>query len=259
MSLTSADHSKLDSGEMITKQTKDASGASGRAIAIQNVHAPPNLIWKQLLDFNAYPKKVDKLTECGIYSEAKKGVDGSKQIKARFLVKAAPGFGFEYYCDHHYSASKKSLTWTLDYSRDNDFDDVAGHWYVAQHPSKPDWSTLYYSADLALKGYVPGFVMNILTSTALKSAVGWVKKYSEADFAANGNKASGAFAGKFGGGAFKGMIGKSKAELLPPPPPPPRLPFYRRPRVLVAASMAGATAAASVVVAQHFAQPSSNE
>lgn len=44
-------------------QVRDASGNSGQATAIQAIHAPPKVVWRQLLDFNAYPKKVDKLAE----------------------------------------------------------------------------------------------------------------------------------------------------------------------------------------------------
>ena len=30
------------------------------------------------------------------------------------------------------------MTWTLDYDKTSDFDDVSGHWHVCEHPSKPD-------------------------------------------------------------------------------------------------------------------------
>ena len=108
--LSGADQAKIDGGELMMRQTVIDGGSSGRATAIQAVHAPPRLIWAQLLDLNAYPSKVDKLSECSKYLEKARGVDGSKTIKARFLVKAAPGFSFEYYCDHIYDPQKKSLT-----------------------------------------------------------------------------------------------------------------------------------------------------
>ena len=84
----------------------------------------------------------------------------------------------------------------MDYERDSDFDDVAGHWYVCTHPTRPNWSQVYYSADLALKNYVPGFIMNILTTSALKTAVSWVKKFSEAEWVEE-EKCSVTGAGKF--------------------------------------------------------------
>jgi hypothetical protein len=63
VTISKSDQARLDAGEMLISQTKDAGSASGRATAIQTMHAPPKTVWNQLLDFNAYPKKVDKLVE----------------------------------------------------------------------------------------------------------------------------------------------------------------------------------------------------
>lgn len=82
--------------------------------------------------------------QCGNYEVKNVGLDGSKQLKTRFLVKAAPGFSYEYYCDHLYSPMKKSLTWSLDYDRTSDFDDVQGKWYVAPHPTRENWSQVIH-------------------------------------------------------------------------------------------------------------------
>lgn len=30
-----------------------------------------------------------------------------------------------------------SVIWSLDYEKYSDFDDVAGHWHLEDHPSKP--------------------------------------------------------------------------------------------------------------------------
>ena len=103
---------------------------------------------------------------------------------------------------------------------------------------------MYYSADLALKQYVPGFVMNILTGQALKSAVCWVKKYSEEDFARHGQAAGAGGRGVLGvlGGAGGGGGSRLMGLLGRPPPPPPALPpprpvpFYRRPVPLYVAA-----------------------
>lgn len=212
-------------------------------------------MWGQLLDFSAYPKKVDKLDQCSTYFDKTK-LGGSRLINARFLIKAAPGFAFEYYCAHEYEPTKKSLTWTLDYSRDNDFDDVCGKWYVTPHPTKPEWSQVYYSADLSLKGYVPGFIMGILTSSALKSAVTWVKKYSELDWAAQEERTK---QSPFGAG-FKGFQGLTSRAEPPPLPPAPVVvapkPFFSRHRRAIAAGAVGAAVAAT---AGHFAATKKNK
>jgi hypothetical protein len=107
---------------------------------------------------------------------------GRRQIKARFLIKAAPGFSYDYYCDHLYDESEGSLSWTLDSSKQNDFESIIGKWYVTEHPTLINCSLVAYSADLVLKGYVPAFITSILQKTALKSAVSWVKKFSESQW-----------------------------------------------------------------------------
>jgi len=72
------------------------------------------------------------------------------------------------------------LIWSLDYDKLSDFGDVAGHWHLENHPSKPGCTRVFYACDLKLKNSVPGPVMNFLSKTALKTATGWVKKESEA-------------------------------------------------------------------------------
>ena len=44
---------------------------------------------------------------------------------------------YENYYEHTYAPDKDSLVWRLDYNKRSDFDDVAGHWHLEDHPSKP--------------------------------------------------------------------------------------------------------------------------
>jgi len=73
----------------------------------------------------------------------------------------------------------------LDYDKKSDFDDVAGHWHLEEHPNKPDCTRVFYACDIKFFGKVPGPVMNILTKQALKTATSRVKKESEAHPTAN--------------------------------------------------------------------------
>lgn len=247
--LSSADLKQVDVGKMFIAQTVAADGLSGRSTAVQSIHAPPKTIWKQLLDFNSYPSKVDKLSECKVYKDEKTGMDGSRRIKCRFLINAAPGFKYEYYCDHTYSPPKKSLIWSLDYDRDSDFDDVQGHWYVCAHPSKENWSQVYYSADLKLKQWVPKFILNILTTSALKTAVTWVKRESEADWERTGSTAAAKFP-KFG---FKKPVPVPVVEA----PPERRAPGAVK--VAVIASSAAVVTAAAVYTAVNMVRDSDSD
>jgi len=86
---------------------------------------------------------------------------------------------YESYYDHKYYPKESSLCWTLDYDKTSDFDDVAGHWHVDDHPSKPQCSRVFYACDIKVKGKVPGPIMNYIGKAALKQATGWVKRESE--------------------------------------------------------------------------------
>jgi len=171
VTLKASELALVDDGKMFIAQVMAADGLSGRSTAVQSIAAPPKTIWAQLLDFNAYPPKVDKLVDCKVYADNALGM-GNRQLKVMMKINAAPGFNYEYYCDHTYSPKDKSLIWTLDYERDSDFDDVTGHWYVTPHPTRENWSQVYYSADLKLKQWVPKFILNILTTTAIKVGAG---------------------------------------------------------------------------------------
>ena len=91
---------------------------------------------------------------------------------------------YENYYDHCYSPNHDSVTWSLDYDKTSDFDDVSGHWHVEEHPKKPGHSRVFYACDLKFKNSLPGPIMNFLQKTALKQATGWVKKESEGNPAA---------------------------------------------------------------------------
>ena len=73
------------------------------------------------------------------------------------------------------------MTWTLDYEKTSDFDDVSGHWHVADHPTKPDCTRVFYACDIKMAGAVPKPVINFIGKVALKQATSWVKKESESN------------------------------------------------------------------------------
>lgn len=181
LTLDSKDESSLTSGKPVMKQIPDESGDSkqgGRAICVQDVEAPKSAVWNQILDFDHYFGKVSKLKECKNYL-VKRNPDGTFQIKTKMIVSALPGYNYEYYCDHTYYPKDDSITWSLDYDKLSDFDDVAGHWHVEDHPKKKGCSRVFYGCDIKFRRAVPGPVMNVLTKVALKSATAWVKRESE--------------------------------------------------------------------------------
>jgi hypothetical protein len=89
------------------------------------------------------------------------------------------GMTVEYYVKHVFNRSGGYLTWTLDYSRQSDLDDSVGYWRVTPLSASPPLSRLEYSVQILLKGWVPGFVADMIADKGLENAVMWVKRESE--------------------------------------------------------------------------------
>jgi len=177
--LGSSEEKVLDAGDLWYATEREGNVGSGRAVV--DVAAPTDVIWGQLLDFNAYAGKVPKVSKCEIYERRKEG--RTERIYAHFVSPLLPGYKFEYYCDHTYEPSKNSLTWSLDYDKVSDFEDVQGHWHVERHPTKPDWSRVFYEVQLLAPPYLPSVLVNILTTKAIKDATAWVRTFSEKEAA----------------------------------------------------------------------------
>ena len=158
------------------------SGSSGRALVVQDVHAPTNVVWDRILDYDNYAKMVPNTIESGNYHVEKDNKTGHQTIFTRMKV----GFSMiklQFFVKHEYEPKLNSLTWTLDYSRKSDFDDSCGFWYVIPHPDNPsEWTRVYYSVQVSMFDWVPKFVVNFLSTKALTDATAWVKKFSELEY-----------------------------------------------------------------------------
>jgi hypothetical protein len=187
MELDNVDEDTLRKGNPVMKQmeaTEEQDSQDkqqqqgGKAICVQDVNAPKKAVWNQILDLDTYTSKVNKLKECKNYF-IKSNDDGSVTIKTKMVIGVMPGYSYENYYNHNYRPDCDSVTWSLDYDKTNDFDDVAGHWHVEDHPSKPGCSRVFYACDIKFKNALPGPIVNFLQKTALKQATAWVKKESE--------------------------------------------------------------------------------
>jgi hypothetical protein len=176
------DEQHLLSGKPVMKQVmpdKDSEDTSGTAICIQDVNAPKPAVWNQILDLDAYKGKVPKVKECHNYV-VRKNPDGTHSIKTTMKLGIMPGYSYTNHYDHTYVPEEDSVVWSLDYEKYSDFDDVAGHWHLEDHPSKPGCTRVFYACDIKTRGSVPGPVLNFISKSALKQATSWVKKESEA-------------------------------------------------------------------------------
>jgi len=181
LSLDNGDEKTLSGGNAVMKvlADEDEPSGGGKSICVQDVEAPKEAVWNQILDLDHYVGKVSKLKECSNYL-VKTRPDGTFQVKTKMVVGVMPGYKYEYYCDHTYHPDQNSVVWTLDYEKTSDFDDVAGHWHLQDHPKKPGCTRVFYACDIKFKTALPGPVLSFLTKKALKQATSWVKRESEA-------------------------------------------------------------------------------
>lgn len=169
--LTADDKAKLAEGKAVLKQSKRGDDG-GRGVAVQDVHAPPEVVWSKITDYPRYPDWVDGVYETEVYAS-----DGDT-IDVRFII-GAMMVRVEYFVHHVYQPDEGYMTWTLDYSRESDLDDSVGFWRVMPHPDQPGWSRVFYSVEVRLKGWVPGFIESMLAKNGLTQATAWVKRESE--------------------------------------------------------------------------------
>lgn len=168
--LSRTDLATLERGEAVRKQVKEK--GAGRGIAIQDVAAPPSVVWGRILDWKRYPKMVDNVKTVEVYEEK------NDHIKTRFVI---GGFGFsvEYFIDHVYKPKKDYMTWTLDYDKKSELDDSVGYWVVKKHPSKEGYSRVFYSVRVQTSSFIPGFIEDMIAENGLVTATEWVKRESE--------------------------------------------------------------------------------
>ena len=171
VSLTSAEISTLEAGDLVQKQIRVGSG--GRGVAVMHVEAPPATIWKTIQNYSAYPEWVDGLDDTNIYRTA-----GDHVYVAFSLSKM--GVGIDYFIDHTVKTDEGWVTWKLDYDRQSDLDDSVGYWRVTRVSDSPVVSRVEYSVDLRVKGWVPGFIESMLMDKGLVMATSWVKTQAEA-------------------------------------------------------------------------------
>ena len=91
LKLNSADEKTLSSGKPVMKQTQGKDGQGGGAICVQDVDAPKEAVWSQILDLDAYRGKVPKVNEAKNYV-CRENNDGTCTIKTKMVLGVIPGY-----------------------------------------------------------------------------------------------------------------------------------------------------------------------
>lgn len=170
LKLSEKEQARLDEMKPVMRQNEGDGG--GRGMAIFKVNASPDVTWAVINDFASYPKWIDEVKKAEVYKK-----DGGK-IDVAFTIKSFP-VTIDYFIHHDYDMAGRWGTWTLDYSRESDLDDSVGFWRVSPVEGNPGQSIVEYSVDIKIKGWVPGFIREMLVDNGLKQATSWVKIQSE--------------------------------------------------------------------------------
>lgn len=171
VALSSTDLANLTAGQVVLKQVKVATG--GRGVAVMDVHASTSTVWSKITSYASYPKWVTHVSACSNYKTS------GNDIYTRFVLDVW-GVDVEYFIHHVYRPDLGYLTWTLDYARQSDLDDSVGFWRVTSVGTEPVTTRVEYSADIRIKGWVPGVVADMIAKKGLTDATSWVKKQAEA-------------------------------------------------------------------------------
>ena len=170
INLTKEESQTLDSNMPVVRQAKEEQAGSG--IAVQDIDAPPEYVWRVILSHHMYAEWVKNIDKCHVYK--KKGRLWYISMLTSFLwVKS------QLYMIHRIQRPMGYISWTLDRSRTSDLKDVTGYWRISTIDDEPNRTRLEYGSQIVAGG-VPDFVIDFLTRDSLLDGTSWVKQQAEA-------------------------------------------------------------------------------
>jgi hypothetical protein len=156
----------------IAIMTIEAEDTGGTGIGAVDIAATADIVWSRITGFDYYSLWVEPVKICEVYHQAGDTIKTHVKISGLF-------YKYEYYLTNVLWPEHDTMTWALDYSRESDFDDCVGLWFVEPHPTKEGWSRAWFSSDLKLRSPIPAFLMKFIKKKGIKDAVSWVKEQSE--------------------------------------------------------------------------------
>lgn len=169
VALGSGDEAKLLAGEAVLRQAQ-TSGDAGHAVAVQYVNAPAEIVWDVLLDYDAYPQRVDGCEQTDVYEKV------GNDWYVWFEVSLPLGITSEYATKNSIHRDDGWMAWELDPRRDSPVNVNTGYWLVTE--LSPTLTRLDYATEMQIPG-VPSFVVKYLAKGALSDGTAWVKTVSE--------------------------------------------------------------------------------
>jgi len=175
-SISAKEEARLSDGKLVlrTERDKDAEG-SAVITGIIDVQAPPEDIWKILLNFEAIPQTSKAMKEADRYFDNK----GSEHriINMRYMLKVA-WVEIVYHVHHDYIPGKNYLVWKLDPNKENGIEATVGS-FSTWPGSKPGTTRFLYRTMVDTGRNIPEWVEEDLSESSLKSYIKYVKKKAE--------------------------------------------------------------------------------
>lgn len=122
------------------------------------------------MDLDAYDHMVSGVDSCVTYASNDES-GGVKCVKSAYDI-SAMGMKFKYFVEHMYDPKAQCMVFRLDYGKRSDLDDTVGYWYVDNRGRTS--CRVYYSCECKLRGWVPGPVYNMSTSTLVEPRLSMV-------------------------------------------------------------------------------------
>ena len=162
ISLSVSDLSDLADGATLIRSVRG--DADNHAVAVLRVDASPAVIWSVLLDFDQYPRWVDGLVSTEIYEQ-----DGDDYYVSFHYRQWLVG-DLKYHIRHTYPGQVRGWgTWTLDYRRRSDLDDIVGFWRVRPVSGEPNQAIVMYSTRFRIDGWLDAIVGDWLIENTLRN------------------------------------------------------------------------------------------
>jgi len=168
--LSTSQRAQLEKGEVVLEQRQDDSGGGG--VAVQYINATEEDVWATILNYDRYTDWVNNVVSCTVYERS--GDDIYVE-----MISSVMGIKIGLYTKNTVRKDQNYMSWTLDYGKESDVNDMIGYWRVQQIQDSPPVTRVDYRTEMLVSG-VPGFVGNYLTKDALVSGTQWVKKQAEA-------------------------------------------------------------------------------
>ena len=167
--LTAEEREQLKRGEHVERHTKSEQGGSG--VAVQYINASPEVIWATILSYHRYTDWVKNVVGCSVYR--KEGTTLYVDMETSLI-----GFRNRVFTKNAVRKDQGYMSWTLDYDRKSDVNDLVGYWRVQPVEGMPGVTRLEHSNSISIRG-VPGFLVNYMTRDALSDGTAWVKREAE--------------------------------------------------------------------------------